>query len=279
MTTFTRAWDAAYEALPTDANYMYEVDNYLRQIIQDVRERMEVDHIWKVGATDGEHKKITFSAQIAKPIAVANQGFLYTKDVSAKAELHWEDEDGNELAITSGGVLNKTLTLEATTCGIFYQDTAPTGWTIKNTLDDKVLFITKGSAAGGQTGGGAHSSGTWTHPNHTHTGPSHTHTGPSHTHTGPSHTHDIQDSATSHDSSQAYSGGGIAILSGRIVLTTAGSSTVYDPSSTTTAGGSGNTSAAGTGATGADGDGATSASATVNTWRPAAYCAIIAEKD
>jgi len=45
---------------------------------------------------------------------------------------------------------------------VFYQDTAPTGWTIQNTLDDKVLFVTKGSAAGGQTGGGAHSTGTWT---------------------------------------------------------------------------------------------------------------------
>lgn len=48
------------------------------------------------------------------------------------------------------------------TRAIFYQDTAPSGWTILNTLDDKLLYITKGSAAGGQTGGGVHSSGTWT---------------------------------------------------------------------------------------------------------------------
>lgn len=52
---------------------------------------------------------------------------------------------------------------------VFYQDAAPTGWTLLNTLDDKILYITKGSVAGGQTGGGEHSSGTWTQPSHGHT--------------------------------------------------------------------------------------------------------------
>ena len=45
---------------------------------------------------------------------------------------------------------------------VLYEDVAPTGWTIQNALDDKLLFITKGSAAAGQTGGGAHSAGSWT---------------------------------------------------------------------------------------------------------------------
>jgi hypothetical protein len=56
----------------------------------------------------------------------------------------------------------------------FYQNTAPTGWTIQTTLDDKLLFVTKGSGAGGQTGGTVHSTGTWTisglaADSHTHT--------------------------------------------------------------------------------------------------------------
>lgn len=50
---------------------------------------------------------------------------------------------------------------------LFYQDTAPIGWTIQNTLDDKLVYITKGSVAGGQTGGTVHSTGTWTQPDHT----------------------------------------------------------------------------------------------------------------
>jgi hypothetical protein len=45
---------------------------------------------------------------------------------------------------------------------LLYEDTAPTGWTIQDTLDDKLVFVTKGSAAGGETGGTVHSSGTWT---------------------------------------------------------------------------------------------------------------------
>lgn len=44
----------------------------------------------------------------------------------------------------------------------FYQDTAPTGWVIINTLDDKLVYITKGHAAGGQYGGTVHTTGSWT---------------------------------------------------------------------------------------------------------------------
>jgi len=54
---------------------------------------------------------------------------------------------------------------------LFYENTTPTGWTIENTLDDKVVFITKGSVAGGLAGGIAHATGTWTQPNHTHSVP------------------------------------------------------------------------------------------------------------
>ena len=126
------------------------------------------------------------------------------------------------------------------TYGIVYQDTAPTNWTIQNTLDDKLLFISRGSAAGGETGGGEHSSGTWTQPDHTHTGPSHTHSGTSLTAASPA-----------------------SVLAG----TGAGSDCGAD-----------NHTHSITGNTGADGTGATGGSATANTWRPAAYCAIIIQR-
>jgi len=115
---------------------------------------------------------------------------------------------------TSGGVRKILL----------YENVAPVGWTIQNTLDDKLVFVTKGSVAGGQTGGGVHSAGTWTQPNHTHTGPSHTHT-------------------LSSPTGAATGAGGVLIDS----VTTS-----------------------------ANGTGATGESATANTWRPAAYCCIIA---
>lgn len=143
---------------------------------------------------------------------------------------------------------------------LFYQDVAPAGWTIDNTLDDKVLYITKGSAAGGQAGGGVHASGTWTQPNHTHTGPSHTHTTGDFTLTTneiPSHNHSI-----------LILEAGVGIAAGADLKT-----------NTSTTGNTGSGAAHNHGATGAAGTGATGASATANTWRPAAYCAIIATKN
>ena len=75
---FTRVWDAAYEALPTDANYGYEIDNYLRQLTVDVRERMEIDHVWKVGVTDGLHKLSGFQGSQFAADAGSNDTYVVT---------------------------------------------------------------------------------------------------------------------------------------------------------------------------------------------------------
>ena len=52
--------------------------------------------------------------------------------------------------------------IAAGTAMLFYEDTAPIGWTLATTLNDKVVFITKGSANAGQPGGQSHSVGSWT---------------------------------------------------------------------------------------------------------------------
>ena len=50
--------------------------------------------------------QIEFPAPLASdPTAAAGVGFVYSKDVSAKAELHYLDEDGNVVQITTGGFL------------------------------------------------------------------------------------------------------------------------------------------------------------------------------
>lgn len=131
------------------------------------------------------------------------------------------------------GILWNTNKMAAATKAIFYQDTAPTTWTIENTLDDKLLFITKGSDAGGETGGGEHSTGTWTQPDHTLTIdeiPEHTH----------SYTHN----------NQTY-----------WYRQSAGPDMGPQVSATSGSAGGGEAHNHGT------------------TWRPAAYCAIIATKD
>ena len=261
---FTYTWDNTFEEAPTNANYGYEIDDYIRRVQIATRERMEIDHIWKVGATDGYHKKSTFLAT-TKPTAVVGYGIVYTKDVSAKVELFAEDEDGDEIQITEGGRLGSGF--PSGTKMIFYQDTAPANWTIDATVDDKLLFITKGSAASGETGGGAHSTGTWTQPNHVHTGPSHTHTTGDVTLTAaqsgvPAHTHTVPryDSGSSAYAVQSAPCGTTTSNTGANVAANAAEAHNH-------------------GATGAGGTANTGNGATANTWRPAAYCAIVATKD
>ena len=107
MTSFTRTWNAAYEAQPADTENISLGAGRIRDLKADIQERLEVDHFHAGTSDDGAHKKVDFAAPLgADPANVANHGFLYTKDVSAKAELFWEDEDGNVAQVTSGGILS-----------------------------------------------------------------------------------------------------------------------------------------------------------------------------
>ena len=130
---------------------------------------------------------------------------------------------------------------------LFYADTAPTGWTLDNTLDDKVVFVTKGSAAGGQTGGGVHSTGTWTQPGHQHTHAAFTLT----INEMPAHTHTV-----------SYGSGGTAHIPRDLLDAEAGTFL-----SGSTGGGASHTHPN------------AAAAATANTWRPAAYAMIICSKN
>ena len=127
---------------------------------------------------------------------------------------------------------------------LFYQDTAPTGWVLLNTLDDKLLYVTKGSAAGGQTGGGVHSTGSWTISGITVTVDNHTLTIAE----MPAHTHTVTACpAGPWGASAGYYGDDVPIVSS---------------------------------STGGDGGhNHTGSNVSNGTWRPAAYCAIICERN
>ena len=199
--------------------------------------------------------------------------------------------NGTNTAWVRWGYVNKTtgqlVVDNATDSGIpagtkmiFYADTAPTGWTLLNTLDDKLLYITKGSGAGGQTGGGVHSSGSWTISGLTAN--SHTHTGPSHTHTGPSHNHKWYNMTDAFTDDQTFNSGGspisitVSSTKSSQSITVQGSQAYPTVDWYTDNAGAGATGAEGTGATGtASANGVTSA----GTWRPSAYCAIICSKN
>jgi hypothetical protein len=163
----------------------------------------------------------------------------------------------------------------AATKWVFYQDTAPDGWTIQNTLDDKLVYITKGSAAGGETGGGVHSTGSWTISGITQTG--HTHAGPSHTHVGSAHTHALYNAGPAGPGGKGIGDAGAITIDGGYICGTGdnGGGGYQNPSSTTTTSGAAATGAGGTGATGS----ATPAISHSGTWRPSAYCCIICSKN
>lgn len=69
---------------------------------------------------------------------------------------------------------------------LFESDTVITGYTLLTDINDELIYITKGSAAGGDSGSSQKTSSTWTQPTHVHATNDHTLTineTPAHTHT------------------------------------------------------------------------------------------------
>ena len=248
------------------------VDDDIRQNndgLEDALVRSGMKFPTGYGTDAGEFLVPIFQKQTGDPASpAADKLKLYVKTVGAQPRLYIKDPGGNVKPLAIPG----EDTFPSGTKMLFYQDTAPAGWTIQNTLDDKLAFVTKGSAAGGQTGGGVHSSGSWTISGASQAG--HTHTGPSHTHTGPSHTHALQASGEPVYSSILEVG--VCINAGLLwdIRPEETGTTNYIASSTVTAGGNGATGAGGTGETSI----ATPTITFDGTWRPAAYCCIICEK-
>ena len=107
MTTFSKTYDTAS---PAGSDDPAEADDRMREIKAAVQERENVDHFWPLTGTEvsdadaGEHRKVLFHAPIAStPTVAENHGDLRLKDVGSKAELHFTDEDENELQLTSKG--------------------------------------------------------------------------------------------------------------------------------------------------------------------------------
>lgn len=106
MTSFTRTWDSAYEDAPPDSQDAKLGATRIRDLKEDVRERLEVDHDWSAGTTAnaGYHKKVTI-VEGADPTAVADATILYAKDVSGVTEAFFRDSAGNIIQLTRGGIV------------------------------------------------------------------------------------------------------------------------------------------------------------------------------
>lgn len=103
MTTFTRTWDANYKGSPPDTDDSSEGAGHIRNIKEDVYERMAVDHSWIGDANDGKHQKVTLLALSADPSLDTGDVALYAKPVGSKSQLFFRDQDGNAVQLTFSG--------------------------------------------------------------------------------------------------------------------------------------------------------------------------------
>ncbi len=137
------------ETKPADGDIVSQypaVERLFRDIVEDW---LLIDH-----DTDGEHTQVTLPELGADPSAVANTGFLYTKDDAADTELFYRDDSGNIVQITQdGGPGPQMAVFSSGTKLLFPQASAPTGWTKDTDQHDKALRIvnTSGGGAAGNT--------------------------------------------------------------------------------------------------------------------------------
>ena len=99
---------------PATGDSPTEADDRMREIKAGLQERLVVDHYWAASASNtydaadtGKHSQVTFQAGQTVSSVDPDEGVLFTKDVSAIAELFWRDESENEKQLTlAGGLIN-----------------------------------------------------------------------------------------------------------------------------------------------------------------------------
>lgn len=116
--------------------------------------------------------------------------FLIRKNTGTEVNPVWETVVTIE--VSTGNIISEGRYLPADVPSgetiLFYKDTAVVGYNLLTTIDDKYVYITKGFAAGGETGGALHPTGT--HTISGLTADPHTHDMNNHVHPIP-HTHSV----------------------------------------------------------------------------------------
>ena len=209
---------------------------------------------------------------------------LESQNVTGTQTLYIPSVSGNKTLLTTdgdGSNLTGVNPFPSGTKMVFYQASAPTGWTQDTTNNDKALRVVSGS--GGGTGG--------THGLSSPPSTAHTHTGGAHTHSTPAHSHSHTLSAGSHTLSTSempshnhtfgcYSGGYFTAPQGGGYYSHQGTATT-----SSTGGGSshshslsGSISSGGSGTSGSGGETATS-SASPTAFAPQYIDVIVCSKD
>lgn len=126
--------------------------------------------------TDEGVINLPFNVQGSAPGATANKVKVYAKDVSSKAELFVQDEDGDEIQITTGGVITSFLRTDDLLFS--FNTTTPAGFTdVSGTYNNKFFRASTGTVK--STGGSDthdHGAATGSHVITSAEMPSHNHT-------------------------------------------------------------------------------------------------------
>lgn len=161
----TNSWD---ETNPTDNTLATSIDDEIRKLRIDMRERMAVDHNLTASdagaATVGYHKKVTFEDDIADPTVSGDVSVVYPKKLSAGSDVvpFFRNNVDGVVRVMLGDANFKAW---------LYTATAPVGMKVSSGAPTDCVLAAYGGSTYTVAGGTA---GTWTISGLTH---AHTHTG------------------------------------------------------------------------------------------------------
>ena len=136
MATFTTTWNAAYEALPADTEKVRLGAGRIRVGLEAVRERLDIEHDMPGDGTGNVRHKFTRVATASLPTDIVAGALAFDTD--------------DELGLVYDGAAWKSVTVGKVNA-LHYGATAPTGWTLDATLDNRVIYVDNSN--GGTTGG------------------------------------------------------------------------------------------------------------------------------
>jgi hypothetical protein len=138
---FSETWS---ETDPVNHTKFNAQPGHVRSVKTGVRERLQFGGMYYPSSHDeaaGEHTYLRMR-QTTKPTNVADKGFIYCKDMTGTTELFFEDEAGNEIQLTAGGVLRDSVNAKTGDWLHSSVTTARTGWTnVSATYSDKFIRI------------------------------------------------------------------------------------------------------------------------------------------
>lgn len=170
----TRTWNASYEGDPANGDDALEGAARIRELKQDIRERMELDHNMDETNNDGLHTKVTLMEHGANPSTVADTAILFSKDSNGLTMPFVKNSNGDVAPVnlimpfTQGyltpatfltGVYASAATAVFTALKVYVEGSSGVGVILSNF--NKTANITVSGAGGLDTG--VEAASTWYH--------------------------------------------------------------------------------------------------------------------